>query len=84
MYILDTIFTITEKMKSADLIKKQIQEDQSNNNNNNQDDNQPIALVRRDSQESAYSEDIWTGKSRITTLKAADPEVCIYIFFPFY
>lgn len=66
-------------------MKRQTQEDQpsNNNNNNNQPENQPIALTRRDSKDSVYNDDIWTGKSRITTLKAVDPEVIFFYIFYF-
>ena len=57
-------------------MKKQDNQSKDNPNYNIDNNNQSIPLARRDSQESVYSDDIWTGKSRITTLKAIDPEVC--------
>lgn len=70
----DTVFTLTEKIKSAEGVKRHVQDDQLQDQKPPDGDNIPT-LVRRDSNESIASDDIWTGKSRITTLKAADPEV---------
>jgi hypothetical protein len=75
----DTVFTLTEKIKSAEGLKRHVQEDdiQQQQHSAVGGGGGEIPLVRRDSLESITSDDIWTGKSRITTLKAADPEVTI-------
>jgi hypothetical protein len=64
-------------MKSAEGLKRHVQEDDTQQPAPASGGNGDISLVRRDSLESITSDDIWTGKSRITTLKAADPEVMI-------
>lgn len=73
--MIDTVFTLTEKIKSAEGVKKHAHDDVALDLQNSADENNPIPLVRRDSNDSIFSDDIWTGKSRITKLKAADPEV---------
>jgi hypothetical protein len=73
------LFTLTEKIKSAEGVKRHVHDEQLNDSRHSLDaDDNEIALTRRDSRESITSDDIWTGKSRITTLKAADPEVSLH------
>jgi hypothetical protein len=72
-------------MKSAEGVKRHVQEEQQQLNlsrHSHDGENNDITVTRRDSRESITSDDIWTGKSRITTLKAADPEVRFLLFLP--
>jgi len=73
---IDTIFTIRERLKTATSASRELLKSNDRPVDQSLDgkDENVINVERQDSMDSACSDHQWTGKNRVTTLRATDPE----------